>query len=130
MYSKFPKTFSQLIGKIIEVLYMNENIQQTQINRILEIVEGHKNRFNGIDKRFEAMEERFDILSRQIRHRELMSRLEATAEQYDKPLTTMITEIGRRIDKIDKMRNRIIGLFLGIMLPMWVSILITIWLKM
>ena len=109
---------------------MNENIQQTQINRILEIVEGHKNRFNGIDKRFEAMEERFDILSRQIRHRELMSRLEATAEQYDKPLTTMITEIGRRIDKIDKMRNRIIGLFLGIMLPMWVSILITIWLKM
>lgn len=101
---------------------MSENIQQVQINRILEIVEGHKHRFD-------VMEERFDILSKQIQHRERISRLEATKKQHDKQFATMITELGRRIDKIDKMRNRIIGLFLGIMLPMWGSIIITILLK-
>ena len=112
---------------------MSENIQQIQMNRILEIVEGHEHRFDLIDKRFDAIEERFekrfDFLSEQIQHREHISRLEATAEQYDKQFNTMITEIHCRVDKIDSMRNRIIGLFLGVTLPMWASIIIAILLK-
>ena len=119
---------------------MNENIQQTQINRILEMLEGYEHRFDEIDNRFEivdnrfdaiekSFEKRFDMLSEQVQHRERISRLEATKKQHDKQFATMITELGRRIDKIDKMRNRIIGLFLGIMLPMCASILITILLK-
>lgn len=124
---------------------MNENIQQTQINRILEIIESHEDhfdtinkRFDAVDKRFDTMEERsaerFDILSEQIRqlekqHGKRLTRLEAIAEQHDKRFTSMETEIRRLVDKVDSMYKWIIGLFLGLMLPMWASIIIAIFLK-
>ena len=124
---------------------MNENIQQTQINRILEIVEGHEHRFDAIDKRFDAMEEsfeeRFDILSEQIRqldkrHGERLSRLEAIAEQHDQRFISMGTEMHRLVDKVDRVADKVdnmykwvIGLILGLTLPMWASIVITILLK-
>ena len=117
---------------------MSENIQQTQINRILEIVESHEHRFDAIDNRFDAIEERFEerfeMLSEQIRqlekqHGERLTRLEAIAEQHDKRFLSMETEINRLVDKVDGMYKWVIGLFLGLMLPMWASIIITILLK-
>jgi len=120
---------------------MSENIQQTQINRILEILESHEHRFDAIDKRFDAvdkrfnaMEERFDILSEQIhqldkRHGERLSRLEAIAEQHNQRFIDMITEMHRLVDKVDNMYKWLIGLFLGLMLPMWASLIIAILLK-
>ena len=164
--------FAQKIDgvKIIEVLRMDENIQQTQINRILEILEGYEGRFDAIDNRFEEVdnrfeevdkhfEERFDILSEQIRqsdkhheerfnliseqiqqldkrHGERLSRLEAIAEQHDQRFIAMTTEMHRLVDKVDKVVDKvdsmykwIIGLILGLTLPMWASLIIAILLK-
>ena len=103
---------------------MNENIMQTQITQILEIVKSHDNRFNKIE---EQIDERFDVLSEQIRqldkqHGERLTRLETLVSQHD-------NQIGRLADRVDSMYKWIIGLILGLLLPMWASIIIAILLK-
>jgi len=95
---------------------MSENILQTQINQILEIVKSHDNRFN-------AIEERIDVLSEQIRqldkqHGERLAKLEVITLGHD-------SRIDKLTDKVDSMYKWIIGL----LLPMWASIIIAILLK-
>ncbi len=113
---------------------MSENIQQIQINRILEIVEGHEHRFDAIDKRFDILSEQIQQLDK--RHGERLARLEAIAEQHDQRFINMTTEIHRLVeevhhlvDKVDNMYKWVIGLILGLTLPMWASIIIAILLK-
>ena len=110
---------------------MNENILQTQINQILEIVKSHDNRFN-------AIEERIDVLSEQIRqldkqHGERLARLEVITLGYDNRIDKLTNRIDDRIDKltdkVDSMLKLVIGLILGLLLPMWASIIIAILLK-
>ena len=60
---------------------MNENIIQTQITQILEIVKSHDNRFN-------AIEEQINVLSEQIRqldkqHGERLAKLEVITLGHD-----------------------------------------------
>ena len=103
---------------------MNENIMPTQINQILEIVKSHDNRFNAIEAQ---IDERFDMLSEQIyqldkQHGERLIRLETMVSQHD-------NQIGKLADKVDSMYKWIIGLILGLLLPMWASIIIAILLK-
>jgi tetrahydromethanopterin S-methyltransferase subunit G len=110
---------------------MNENIMQTQINQILEIVKSHDNRFNAIEGRFneieEQIDERFDVLSEQIRqldkqHGERLAKLETMVSQHD-------NQIGKLADRVDSMYKWVIGLIIGLLLPMWASIIIAILLK-
>lgn len=79
---------------------MNENIIQTQINQILEIVKSHDNRFNAIENRFNSIEERiderFDVLSEQIRqldkqHGERLAKLEVITLGHDKGIKLCLT---------------------------------------
>ncbi|MFQ6041822.1 MAG: hypothetical protein ACE5PV_13270, partial [Candidatus Poribacteria bacterium] len=86
-------------------------------------------------------EKRFDMLSEQVqqldkRHGERLSRLEAIAEQHDQRFISMETEMRRLVDKVDRVVDKVdnmykwvIGLILGLTLPMWGSIIITILLK-
>lgn len=124
---------------------MDENILQTQINQILDIVSSHDDQFNAIENRFDAVEKRidkrFDMLSEQIRqldkqHGERLTKLEAMTSGHDKRMDGLDNRIDRLADnvnkltdKVDSMYKWVIGLILGISLPMWASIIIAILLK-
>jgi DNA repair exonuclease SbcCD ATPase subunit len=106
---------------------MNENILQAQINQILEIVKSHDNRFNSI-------EERIDVLSEQIRqldkqHGERLAKLEVITLGHDNRMDKLTTQVDKMTDKVDSMLKWVIGLILGLLLPMWASIIIAILLK-
>jgi uncharacterized phage infection (PIP) family protein YhgE len=124
---------------------MSENILQTQINQILEIVKSHDNRFNSI-------EERIDVLSEQIRqldkqHGERLAKLEVITLGHDNRMDKLTNQIDDRIDKLvnqiddkidkltgrmDKLTDKVDSMYkwiLGLLLPMWASIIIAILLK-
>lgn len=106
---------------------MDENILQNQINQILDIVSSH--------------DERFDMLSEQIRqldkqHGERLTKLEAMTLGHDKRMDGLDNRIDRLADNVDKLTDKVdsmykwvIGLIIGISLPMWASIIIAILLK-
>ena len=124
---------------------MSESVLQTQINQILEIVKSHDNRFNAIENRFNSIEnrfnsieeridERFDVLSEQIRqldkqHGERLTKLEVITLGHDSRMDKLTDRVDKLTDKVDSMLKWVIGLILGLLLPMWASIIIAILLK-
>jgi uncharacterized coiled-coil protein SlyX len=117
---------------------MNENIIQTQITQILEIVKSHDNRFNAIENRFNSIEERiderFDVLSEQIRqldkqHGERLAKLEVIILGHDNRIDKLTARVDKLTDKVESRLKWVIGLILGLLLPMWASIIIAILLQ-
>jgi len=128
---------------------MNENIIQTQINQILEIVKSHDNRFNSIEGQINVLSEQIRQLDKQ--HGERLAKLEVITLGHDNRIDKLTGQIDDRIDKlanqiddkIDKLTDRmdkltdkvdsmlkwVIGLILGLLLPMWASIIIAVLLK-
>ncbi|MFQ6041381.1 MAG: hypothetical protein ACE5PV_11040 [Candidatus Poribacteria bacterium] len=127
---------------------MNENILQSQINQILEIVKSHDERFNEVDGRFDVLSEQIRQLEKQ--HGERLAKLEAMTlkleamilgndkrmDGLDKRMDRLADNVNRLgdnvnrlVDRVDSMYKWVIGLILGISLPMWASIIIAILLK-
>ena len=120
---------------------MNETIVQSQINQVLEIVKSHDERFDALSEqirqldkqhgerlaKLEAMTLKLEAMI--LGHDKRMDGLDKRMDGLDKRMDRLADNVNRLVDRVDSMYKWVIGLILGISLPMWASIIIAILLK-